>query len=364
MNNTFGRNLTVTLVGESHGPMVGAVIDGMPSGVRIDEKEIMTLMDRRRPAGKTATARHESDIPQFLSGVKDGYSTGTPLTIMIPNENVRRSDYDRLADTPRPSHADYTGHIRYRGYEDASGGGHFSGRLTAALTAAGAICMHMLEQEGIHIATHILRLADIEDRPMDPLKDMDALKDKAFPVLSDEQGEKMLEKIRTAARENDSLGGILETAVTGLEAGTGDPFFDTVESLLAHALFAVPAVKGVSFGSGFGFADMKGSQANDPYAVKDGKIITLTNHNGGICGGITTGMPVCFQTVIRPTPSIGIPQSTVNLKTMENTQIRIGGRHDPAIVHRACPVIDAVTAIVFADLLIGRYGYEHFGGER
>ncbi len=364
--NTLGKNLTVTIFGESHGPAVGAVIDGVPSGIRIDMNLMAEQMNRRRAAGKISTARQEKDLPEFISGVRNGITEGTPLTLLIRNENVRRSDYGSIMNTPRPSHADYSGHIRYGGFEDASGGGHFSGRLTAPLAAAGALCLQMLRDRGILIGTHIRRLHDIEERHFDEtdlITDINTVNSRLFAVLQEEKEAEMKALIEKAAEEKDSVGGILETAVTGLEAGIGEPMFDSVESCLAHALFSVPAVKGVQFGCGFGFVGMYGSEANDPFVIKDGRVQTETNHNGGINGGITNGMPILFETVIKPTPSIAGRQRTVDLEKMENTWIEISGRHDPAIIHRARPVIDAVTAIVLTDLLMEKYGRSWFEGE-
>lgn len=365
MSNVLGKHLTLTLFGESHGPAIGAVLDGLPGGVRIDENYIAGMMAQRRAAGAASTARHEADAVQFLSGVKDGFSEGTPVTVLIANTNVRRKDYDELKDTARPGHADYAGHIRYNGFEDPSGGGHFSGRLTAPVVAAGAIARHMLEEKGILIGTHIASLAGIADRPFQEERleeEIRTVSSRTFPVLDEDAGRRMMEVIEEARSSCDSVGGILDTAVTGLPAGIGDPAFDSLESSLAKAVFSVGAVKGISFGSGFGFAEMRGSQANDPFAVRNGRIVTLTNHNGGINGGISNGMPVRFRTVIKPTPSIARPQQTVNFRTMEEKTITIHGRHDPAIIHRARVVIDAVTALTLADALMESRGREYFGG--
>lgn len=367
MKNTFGHNLTITLFGESHGKAIGAVIDGLPSGVKIDYELMADMMEKRKAAGTISTGRREEDIPEFVSGIKDGFTEGTPVAFFIKNKDQHSSDYNELKDTARPGHADYTGHIRYRGYEDASGGGHFSGRLTAPITAAGSICMHMLNTKGIRIGTHIARLKDIEDRPFredDLASDMDLLDHRRFGVLDEKKGEAMIALINAAREEKDSVGGILDTAVIGLEPGLGEPEFDSVESELSHAVFSIPAVKGIEFGSGFGFADLYGSQANDPFAIQDGKVVTTTNHNGGINGGITNGMPIRFRTVIKPTPSIAQKQQTVDYVTMQEKELEIHGRHDPAIIHRARVVVDAMTAITLTDLLIERHGELYFGGEK
>ena len=281
------------------------------------------------------------------------------MAFMIRNSDVKRSDYDMLAETARPSHADYTGHVKYSGFQDASGGGHFSGRLTAVITAAGAILRQALEQKGILIGTHIRSLHGIEDDPFlqnELVQQIRALNAKDFAVLNEETGKQMIAEIEHAASLHDSLGGILETAVSGLPAGIGEPMFDSLESRLSHALFSIPAVKGVEFGSGWELAQMYGSEANDAFGVEDGQVITLTNHNGGINGGISNGMPVLFRTVIKPTPSIARSQKTVNFRTMEETEITIKGRHDPAIVHRARVVQDTMTALVLADLLAQHFG--------
>lgn len=357
MKNVFGNHLTLTLFGESHGPAVGAVIDGLPAGIQVSEDEIRSMMDRRKAYGRISTARREEDKVEFLSGIRDGYTQGTPVAILIRNENAERKDYKE--NIIRPSHADYTGLVKYQGYADLSGGGHFSGRLTAPLTAAGAICIGMLAKKGITIGTHILQIGTIQDEHFhetDPADQLDVLKGKQFPVICDQAAEMMKQAITAAADEGDSLGGILETAVCGLEAGIGEPWFDTAEGMIAHAVFSVPAVKGISFGAGFDLAQMKGSEANDAFTAENGKIRTITNHSGGISGGITTGMPVLFRTVIKPTPSIAKEQRSVDPETLEEKIIAVKGRHDPAIVHRACPVIDAVTAFVIADLCMERYG--------
>ena len=363
MGNTFGTNLKVTLFGESHGPAVGCVVDGLPPGVRVRSEAIAMEMEKRKARGAIATARHEADEVKILSGVKDGFAEGSPLTIVIENHDVRRSDYENRM--LRPSHADYTAYVKYGGYEDFSGGGHFSGRLTAPLCAAGAIVKDMLEDKGIRIGSHIARLADVCDRDFADLKqDIEALNQKLFPVLDDTAGEKMMAAMAQAKAEGDSLGGILQTAVFGLPAGIGEPFFDSLEGIIAHAVFAIPAVKGIAFGSGFGFAGMKGSQANDLFACEQGKIVTLTNHNGGINGGIANGMPVIFETVIKPTPSIALPQVSVSPLTKQAGILEIKGRHDPAVIHRARPAVDAMTAFCLADQLLARYGPVYFAGRR
>lgn len=363
MKNTFGNNITITLFGESHGPSIGVIMDGVPSGVKIDYELMKRMMNQRKAQGTISTGRQEDDIPEILSGVKNGYTEGTPIALVIQNKNVHSSDYNALENIARPSHADYAGHMKYCGYEDASGGGHFSGRLTAPIVAAGAICMSMLNQKGIYIGTHIQKMVQIEDRKFDEenlYEDIQTCNTKLFSVLDDSKGEEMIELINQARKNQDSVGGILDTAIIGMDAGIGEPEFDSVESVLSHALFSIPACKGVMFGSGFALANMYGSQANDSFCMKDGIVTTKTNHNGGINGGITNGMPIRFQTVFKPTPSISQLQKTVNFKTKEDVEIEIQGRHDPAIIHRARVVVDAMSAITLVDLLISRFGELYF----
>ena len=356
MRNTFGNSVTVTLFGESHGPEIGAVLDGLPSGIPVNEAFIAERLRLRRPAGAISTGRQEADPFRIVSGMFQGKTTGTPLAILIPNGDVRSRDY--TFGPARPGHADYTAHIRYGGYEDYRGGGHFSGRITAALTAAGAILLDALKQKGIQIGTHVARCAGIEDAAFsgNPAADLEKLNASAFAVLDEQRGETMREAITRAAEEGDSVGGVLETLVLGMPAGVGEPWFDSMESELAHALFSVPAVKGVEFGSGFAMADMRGSEANDPLILQDGKVKTATNHNGGINGGITNGMPLIFRCAVKPTPSIRKEQRTVDMGENKETEISVAGRHDPAIVHRARAVADSVTAIVIADMLAQRFG--------
>lgn len=367
MRNVIGSQLTLTIFGESHGHAVGGVLDGIPPGIYIDYELIASMMEKRKAAGAISTARHEEDIPDFLSGIKDGFSEGTPIAFIIPNRNAHSGDYNALRNLPRPGHADYAGHIHYCGFEDSSGGGHFSGRLTAVMVTAGAICMHMLHQRGIEIGTHIAKLYKIDDRPFDEsdlAKDIHYINRQTFGTLDEKKGEAMIAEIMAARSENDSLGGILDTAVIGLEAGIGEPEFDSIESELAQAIFSIPAVKGITFGAGYAFADMKGSQANDAFYYEKDKVKTRTNHNGGINGGISNGMPIRFQTVVKPTPSIAQRQETVNLETRENTTIEISGRHDPAVIHRARVVVDAMTAFVLVNLLMERYGINAFSKEK
>ena len=360
MKNTFGNHLSVTLFGESHGSSIGVVMDGLTPGLDVNEDAISTLLARRRPQGSISTARQERDRFVIESGVFCGKTTGTPICIRIPNEDVRSSDYDDDKRLARPGHADMTAHYKYHGFEDYRGGGHFSGRITAALVAAAAIVLPALEKRGICIGTHIRRLAGVEDRAFDNIAEDIAGLHTDFPVLDADVKEEMIQQILAAKEAGDSVGGVLETAVIGLPMGVGEPWFDTVEGLLSHALFSIPAVKGVEFGEGFGLADMRGSEANDPWCMADGPC-TATNHNGGINGGITNGMPLLFRCAVKPTPTIAKEQRTVFLSTGEEGVLAARGRHDPCIVHRAAVVVEAVTALTVCDMLIGRYGTDWLG---
>lgn len=362
MKNTFGNSVAVTLFGESHGEYIGAVIDGLAPGIEIDKKYIEHMLTLRRPDGRISTPRKEKDEFRIVSGIINGKSTGTPITILIPNENVKSSDYAEMKTVARPSHADYTAQCKYHGYQDSRGGGHFSGRITAALVAAGAICKSALEKKGILIGSHVKCCGGVYDRDFnDLMSDIQALNEKTFAVLDDCE-ETMKNRIVEAAESGDSVGGILETAVIGIPEGVGEPWFDSVESLVSHMMFSIPAVKGIEFGAGFDFAEMTGSQANDQFKIENEKILTETNNNGGINGGITNGMPVLFRTVIKPTPTIFKPQNTVDFKNMTETVIEPKGRHDPAIIHRARIVQDAATAIVICDMLTTRFGTDWLNG--
>ncbi len=358
MKNTFGYSLTVTIFGESHGAAIGIVIDGIAPGIPVDDDAIRRQLDRRRPSAPTDTARRETDEYQILSGVFNHKTTGTPLTIIIPNSDMRSGDY--TYGPARPSHADYAAYCKYHGHEDYRGGGHFSGRITAALAAAGGILLAALEAKGIRIGTHIASCGGVSDEAFSPER-MEAqiakLQEKHFPVIDDAAAELMTAGIVRAGSEHDSIGGITQTAVTGVPAGVGEPWFDSAESMISHAIFSIGGIKGIEFGDGWSMASgMRGSEANDAMHMEDGTVRTQTNHNGGINGGITNGMPIVFQCAIKPTPSIARTQQTVNFLTGEDTQLLIRGRHDPAIIRRACPVIDSVTAIVIADMLAVRYG--------
>ena len=355
MKNTFGQNVTLTLFGESHGPAVGAVLDGITPGVEVDEERIARELSRRRPSSAMDTPRRERDAFQIFSGVFNGKTTGTPICIVIPNENTKSGDYSY--GVARPSHADFSAYCKYHGFEDYRGGGHFSGRITAALVAAGGILMPALEKCGITIGTHILRCKDVFDRPFgDVFSDIAQLKTADFPALSTESAAQIKALILQAGQSQNSVGGVTQTAVCGLSAGLGEPWFDSVEGLLSHAMFSLGGVKGIAFGDGFALAQMTGAEANDALRKVDGKVVTETNRNGGINGGITNGMPVLFDCAVKPTPTIAQPQQTVDFIKGENAEITAHGRHDPAIIRRICPVIDSVTALVLFDLLAGRYG--------
>ncbi len=332
MKNTIGNSLTVTLFGESHGKAIGAVIDGIASGIEVNEEYIASQLLRRRPKDATSTPRQEKDEFSILSGVFEGHTTGTPICITIPNEDTHSSDYGEMQYKMRPSHADYTANCRYNGFQDYRGGGHFSGRITAALVAAGALVLPALNKKGIYIESNILNIA------------------------GETEQEKMRDKILAAKAQGDSVGGVLETAITGVPEGVGEPWFDTVGGMLSHAVFSIPAVKGVEFGLGFNFADKKGSEANDQMYVDGDSVKCYTNNNGGVMGGITNGMPIVFRAVIKPTPTISKEQKTVDISTMQNTTIAAHGRHDPCIVHRAAVVVENVTALVIADMLASKFG--------
>ena len=366
MKNTFGNSISVTLFGESHGKEIGAVLDGISPGIPVDEEFIASRLDMRRPWGRISTQRSETDNFRIVSGVFNGYTTGTPICILIPNKDTDSGKYDSLAVTPRPGHADYTAFCKYHGFQDHRGGGHFSGRITAPLVAAGAILLHALKAKGINIGTHISSVGNVKDKEFgnaDLNACIDKLNSSLFAVLDEEKGALMQEEICKAANEGDSVGGTLETAVTGIPAGVGEPWFDTAESVLSHILFSVPGIKGVEFGAGFSVSRMRGSECNDNFCFENGKVVTETNNNGGINGGITNGMPVVFRVAVKPTPSIFAAQNTVDLKKGENAVLELKGRHDPCIVHRARAVVDSVTAIALADLLCTRFGTDWLKGE-
>ncbi len=359
MKNTYGRSVALTIFGESHGPAVGVVLDGLAPGLPVDEAFIQRQLSRRRPSTAMDTPRRERDAYQILSGVYQGRTTGTPIAIVIPNENTRSGDY--TYGLARPSHADYAAYCKYHGNEDWRGGGHFSGRVTAPLVAAGAILLSALAGVGITVGTHILRCGAAWDRPFDQVQqDIAALQAVDFPVLDSGAAQSISDAILQAKEKQDSVGGVTQTAVWGLPAGVGEPWFDSVESLISHAVFSVGGVKGIEFGSGFSGSSQRGSQFNDAMHMEDGRVVTETNHNGGINGGITNGMPIVFQCAVKPTPSIAQKQRTVDFLRGEDAELTIHGRHDPAIIRRICPVLDSVTALVLCDLLAQRFGTDYF----
>lgn len=362
MSSDWGRNIKISIFGESHGKAIGVNIGGFPAGIDLDMDFIQNEMARRRPGREFATKRSETDIPEILSGVLNGKTTGAPICAIIRNNDTRSSDYSQYENIPRPSHADYPARLRYKGFSDIRGGGHFSGRLTAPLVFAGALCKAYLETKGIAVGAHLYSIGEVFDTPFDPVNitaDMlNTLYNKTFPVISDTSAEKMKTVISDAADNKDSIGGIIECAVTGITGGIGSPIYCGVENILSSILFGIPAVKGVEFGDGFGLARMYGSNANDAYRYRDGKLITETNLNGGILGGITTGMPVIFRTAIKPTPSVSKPQLTADLKTGELSELVIKGRHDPCIAVRAVAAVEAAAAVGIAELILeaGIYG--------
>lgn len=356
MSSTYGDKIKISVFGESHGNGIGVVIDGLPAGVKIDMDSVLVQMSRRAPGkDKTATPRKESDLPKVLSGMLGDTLTGAPLCAVIENTNTRSGDYGNLLSCPRPGHSDYTAFVKYNSANDIRGGGHFSGRLTAPIVFAGSICRQILAQKGIKIAAHINSIGNVADEPFNPVSIDDALIDRlnksSFALVDNSVEEKMRNEVENARMSLDSIGGTIECAVTGIEAGIGEPMFDGVEGVIAKAVFGVPAIKGVEFGKGFELSKMRGSQSNDSFRYVDGKVVTETNNCGGILGGITNGMPIIFRAAVKPTPSIAQKQKTVDLQKKENAELEVHGRHDPCIVPRAVPVIEAVTAIAIANLM-------------
>jgi chorismate synthase len=359
MSGVWGNNLKISIFGESHGNAIGITLSGIPTGIEIDFDKIDEEMKRRAPGkSKLSTARAEKDIPEILSGIFEGKTTGAPLCGIIRNGDTRSKDYGKLKDLMRPGHSDYTGNVRYDGFNDYRGGGHFSGRITAPLVFAGAICKQILEGMGITIGAHVKSIKDVKDESFDyasiSKEDLLNLRNAELPLLDNSKEEAMRNVIVNAKTEGDSVGGVIECALVGIEAGIGDPFFDSVESTLAHLLFSVPAVKGVEFGLGFGITELFGSEANDSFYYEGNDVKTKTNNNGGILGGITSGMPVILKVAIKPTPSISKEQDTINISSKKNDKLVVEGRHDPCIVQRAIPVVEAVIAIGILDLMKGR----------
>lgn len=358
MSSIWGRNIKISVFGESHGPAIGVTIDGILPGIKLDMDYINKQMERRRPGkNRMSTSRNESDSVNIISGLFEGRTTGTPLCAIIKNSDKKSGDYRRTKNIFRPGHADYTGYVRYRGFNDYRGGGHFSGRLTAPIVFAGTVCRHILNQYGIKISSHIKSIKNINDKSF--LQEeidcnlMDRLINSEFPVIDQSVESGMKEIIYKAREEGDSVGGKIECIVTGISAGIGDPMFESVESVISHIMFSIPAVKGIEFGEGFMMSEKYGSECNDAiYADENGEIKLLTNRNGGINGGITNGMPILFTVAVKPTPSISKVQKSVNIETMDNEEISIKGRHDPCIVQRAIPVVESAAAIAVLDMLL------------
>ena len=361
MSSEFGHLLKISVFGQSHGKAIGVVVDGLPAGEIIDLEELNAFLSRRKP-GKSplSTARKESDTPIFLSGLENGITCGAPLCAVIENGDQHSSDYSELRDKPRPGHADYTAYVKWRDQADMRGGGHFSGRLTAPLCIAGGIARQILARRGVYVGAHLWSVGTERDTPfpLRPTRELfESVAAKPFPVLDDQAGERMQSLILEARQAQDSVGGVIECAATGMPAGLGDPMFGGVENRLASALFGIPAVKGVEFGDGFAAARAHGSENNDPFIMEGGRVAAETNHAGGILGGITSGMPIVLRTAMKPTPSIARPQRTVSLSAGADTELVVHGRHDPCIAHRAVPVVEAVTAAVLLDLLLeGNHG--------
>ena len=356
MANIFGKNITMTLFGESHGKYIGATLDGIAPGIKIDKGYIDSCLLKRRPRSKIETSRVEKDEYEFISGVFNSYTTGAPLTVLIKNEDFNSTSYEDTKNIARPSHVDYVSHIKYEGFNDYRGGGHFSGRLTTPIVVLGAVLKRALESKNIFIGTHIKKCGEIIDRDFLSSKDdITLINSKNIPVLNDIENDIENEILKVAA-QGDSIGGILQTAITGLEVGLGEPYFSSLESELASAMFSLGGVKGIEFGLGFEFANRVGSSSNDEFVVKDDKIITKTNNNGGINGGISNGMDVIFNIAVKPTPSISKTQNTVDFVNKENVELNIKGRHDPAFIRRLSIVVECLTALVISDFIAIRHG--------
>ena len=355
MSSTYGEQLKLSIFGQSHGTAIGMTLDGIPAGLKVDVEELQAFLNRRAPGRDNfSTPRMEEDRPEFLSGIVGGYTCGAPIAAVIYNKTTRSGDYENLKDCPRPGHADYAAQVKYGGFQDAAGGGHFSGRLTAPLCIAGGLCRQWLEAMGIHIGAHLSVCAGVADDPIFldwTAPELDKIC-RDFPVLNPEAGEKMRQAIAEAKADGDSVGGLIECIVTGLPAGLGEPMFGGMESRIAQIVYGIPAVKGLEFGTGFTGSYLRGSENNDSYIVEGGQVRTLHNYAGGILGGITNGMPLVFQTAIKPTPSIARPQQSISLNRMEQTTLQIKGRHDPCIAPRAVPVIEAAAAIAVYDAVL------------
>jgi len=359
LSSQYGKKIKISIFGQSHSTAIGVCVDGLPAGVKLDMDELRTFMRRRAPGqDELSTAREEDDIPEILSGLLNGATCGAPLAVIIRNKDTRSADYIEIRDIPRPAHSDYTAHVKYGGHQDTAGGGHFSGRLTAPLCAIGGVCVQILRGLDIRIGSHILQIGDVCDDPFDPvgvsIEDFEAIKANPIPVLRQEAGEEMKLRIKNAREKGDSVGGIVECVAIGLPAGLGDPMFDGIENRIAGIIFGIPGVKGIEFGSGFAGSRSMGSENNDGFYIEDAAIRTHSNNCGGILGGITNGMPVIFRTAFKPTPSISMEQESVSLSRIKNTVIRVKGRHDPCIVPRAVPCVEAAAAIALYDAYLDR----------
>lgn len=357
MSSVFGKNLKISIFGQSHSAAIGVTIDGLPVGFKIDMDELSGFLARRAPGNsKYATPRKEADLPEFLSGIVNGHTCGAPLTAIIRNTNTRPGDYSNLADVPRPGHADFTANVKYKGFQDPTGGGHFSGRLTAPLCVAGGIILQILKERGVYIGAHISKISTICDKLYDPChvspQDLKAINGKELPVLDSEAERAMSELILALKSTGNSIGGVIECAVIGMPAGIGAPIFDGLENRISQCVFGIPAIKGIEFGAGFDVAEMTGAENNDDfYFDTDGSIKTATNNHGGILGGISSGMPLIFRVAVKPTPSIGLEQSSVCIPSRENTKLTVKGRHDPCILPRAVPCVEAAAAIAIYDMI-------------
>ena len=356
MSCNFGSKIKLTIFGQSHSQAIGCVLDGIPAGIKLDVERIEAFMARRAPGkNKISTARKEADTPRIISGVVDGVTCGAPICAIIENSDTRSGDYDKLRSLPRPGHSDYAAFMKHNGFNDIRGGGNFSGRMTAPLCFAGAVCIQILESKGIHIGAHISSIGQVDDYRFDAVgvtkENLDSVKSKLLPVINDSKGEEMVAAIDAARSDGDSVGGTVECAVIGLPAGIGDPIFDGIENQISRIVFGIPAVKGIEFGSGFDGSRLRGSENNDEFTCTNGEIKTVTNNHGGILGGITSGMPVIFHCAFKPTPSIAKQQQTVNLSTGENELFTVGGRHDPCVVQRAVPCVEAAAALAIADYI-------------
>lgn len=356
MPSTWGENIKISVFGESHGPGIGVVMDNLPSGIKLDMDELLSFMSRRAPGNSNlSTQRRESDEPEIISGLYNGFTTGTPLCAVIRNRDARSEDYSEISGVARPAHADYTGYVRYRGYNDNRGGGHFSGRLTAPLVFAGGVAKQALSARGIFIGAHIASVRDVRDNCPDSLfvteEMLGAVIVKPFPVFDDARGKQMIAEIEKARENGDSVGGVVSCLALGVPAGIGSPMFGGVENVIASLLFGVPGVKGVEFGSGFAGSAMYGSENNDAMRIENGRVTAEMNNHGGILGGISSGMPITVRAALKPTPSISKAQKTVDFIKLENTEIGVHGRHDPCIALRAVPCVESCVALALLDLI-------------